>query len=432
MPRNMRNPQVSDRSMRLVASVVLVLLSVASAASPTDCAPERHAGRDAATVVAIHDQVATRYAGRPLEEAIAASDDVQWLERIAGSADAASEVFRSQSRPIGQPKDLRVAAFARLGDLGTDESLAAQRRIAAALIARSMIAAAASLTANWPHPGWHMGDYRPVPLARIRTTDGERLVTISMDLLGPWQLFVLRCEDDELSRCSRPKPLGPWAWRYVKVDASLKEVAPGRLTLTLVPVAPVKPSIMDGIAPVGMQPAAPSIPDIRDIVLTDVDRDSDADGWTDLEERTLGLDPARADSDGDGIDDAHDRAPLYAPAKAETVDEDVAILQAAIFAAFGLSESRWALFAKDENVKRLQVPGLSAPVLFNRPLRFDPKVGGPGGVFVTWKILRTAATEATVEITDWEGPLAAGGQNIFLRRINDEWVVVARQTTWIS
>ena len=56
----------------------------------------------------------------------------------------------------------------------------------------------------------------------------------------------------------------------------------------------------------------------------------------------------------------------------------------------------------------------------------------PGGVFVTWKIVRQTATEAVVGITDWEAPLAAGGQDVFLRRIDGKWIVVARQTTWIS
>jgi len=71
-------------------------------------------------------------------------------------------------------------------------------------------------------------------------------------------------------------------------------------------------------------------------------------------------------------------------------------------------------------------------VLSNRPLVNDPRKGGPGGVFVTWKIVSKNASDAVVEITDWEGPLAAGGQDVFLRRVNGVWVVVARQTTWIS
>ena len=53
-------------------------------------------------------------------------------------------------------------------------------------------------------------------------------------------------------------------------------------------------------------------------------------------------------------------------------------------------------------------------------------------MFVSWKIVRKTSAEALVEITDWEGPLAAGGQEIFLRRIDGDWIVVARQTTWIS
>jgi hypothetical protein len=71
-------------------------------------------------------------------------------------------------------------------------------------------------------------------------------------------------------------------------------------------------------------------------------------------------------------------------------------------------------------------------LIFHRPLRYDLHRQAPGGVFVTWKIVRKNATESVVEITDWEGPLGAGAQDVFLRRIDGSWVVVARQTTWIS
>ena len=40
--------------------------------------------------------------------------------------------------------------------------------------------------------------------------------------------------------------------------------------------------------------------------------------------------------------------------------------------------------------------------------------------------------EASVDISDWEGPLAAGGQEVVLRRLKGKWVVVGRKTTWIS
>jgi hypothetical protein len=136
------------------------------------------------------------------------------------------------------------------------------------------------------------------------------------------------------------------------------------LTPQKVPLAAV-----DGTAPIEPAPRQTLKPETRDIVITDVERDSDSDGWTDIEEQTLGLDPGGRDSDKDGIDDAHDRAPLYAPPRTEAADEESLILQAAVFAASGLSESRWVLFAKDEQVRKLEVPGLSAPVLFDRPGR---------------------------------------------------------------
>ena len=275
---------------------------------------------------------------------------------------------------------------------------------------RSLLPLSVPLKTDWPHPSWHLGDHPPFLLAQSETADGARLVIIASDPLGPFQLFVLKCEKDDFDPCSRPKPLGPWTGEdATKVKATLREVAPGHVQLLLV---------------------QPSGSEARTFDLADVERDSDADGWTDIEERTLGLDSLSQDSDGDGIDDAWDRAPLYAPPKAGTADEDVAILQAAIFAAFGLSESRWVLFAKDDQVSELEVAGLSAPVLFHRPLRYDVKPGGPGGVFVTWKILRKSATEAIVEISDWASH--AGGQNIFVRRISRDWVVIGRQTTWQS
>ncbi len=54
-------------------------------------------------------------------------------------------------------------------------------------------------------------------------------------------------------------------------------------------------------------------------------RDSDSDGFTDLVERHLGLNPDSADSDGDGIDDYHDPLPLtaYSPGGSDD-DKDFA------------------------------------------------------------------------------------------------------------
>jgi hypothetical protein len=88
--------------------------------------------------------------------------------------------------------------------------------------------------------------------------------------------------------------------------------------------------------------------------LADINRDRDHDGWTDLEERALGTDPTRADSDDDGIADGDDRAPLFKPTDE---DDDGKVLAQAVFAVFGINESRWALFCRD-NSRQVQVPGL--------------------------------------------------------------------------
>ncbi|ESQ80544.1 hypothetical protein [Asticcacaulis sp. YBE204] len=49
-----------------------------------------------------------------------------------------------------------------------------------------------------------------------------------------------------------------------------------------------------------------------DIPLAELRADRDGDGLTDIEERRIGLDPARNDSDGDGVDDGRDSLPLTA------------------------------------------------------------------------------------------------------------------------
>jgi hypothetical protein len=54
-------------------------------------------------------------------------------------------------------------------------------------------------------------------------------------------------------------------------------------------------------------------------------------------------------------------------------------------------------------------------------------------VYVSWRIRKRASNgDVIVEIVDYEGPLAAGGQDVKLRKINGEWVVISRRATWVS
>jgi hypothetical protein len=35
-------------------------------------------------------------------------------------------------------------------------------------------------------------------------------------------------------------------------------------------------------------------------------------------------------------------------------------------------------------------------------------------------------------LSDWEGLLAAGGQDVFLKKVLGQWIVVAVKATWVS
>ena len=78
----------------------------------------------------------------------------------------------------------------------------------------------------------------------------------------------------------------------------------------------------------------------------------------------------------------------------------------------------------------VQLSGYGGPVIFDRAI--PPTGDGGGATYVGWKIARRTADEATVELTDWEGMLAAGGQQVVLKRTAGRWVVVAVRSTWVS
>jgi hypothetical protein len=357
---------------------------------------------------------------------IATSKNVAWLEQIAASLEVAREVRTSWTRSTVVPKYARIDAYVRLGELATPESLRAQKRVAALLRGRPLTRTGVSIVSR-PHPSVHSGDSPdpPVGLLETRLGNGERLVIFPDDFLGQPELFLMRCDQIGYASCARPVPVAPWSFSYVKTEASLKQLGGQHFRLRIEPRSELDPYAR---FPVRSPPTPPA--ETHDFVISDVERDTDGDGWTDIEEGLLGLDPLRSDSDGDGLDDRHDCSPLYAAPASDALDADVVILQQAIFAVFGLSESRYALIASDKVSRRLQVWGLTAPVLFNRPFRSD--AFGGFGVFVGWKIVARTDVEAIVEIWDSEAPQMAGGQEVRLRRINAEWFVVGRWIKWLA
>jgi len=365
---------------------------------------------------------------KDLNARIAASQDVAWLEKIAGSLSAAAEL-KPPGGLAGHAKDLRTAAYARLGELATKESLAAVQRIEKQARTVSLTPERVPLTV-WTHPCWHFSDDEVKPIVQARSDDGVTYALVSGWLLGDLDVFLVSSKTPEdLASWSRPKMLPYRVYRSI-LKPALKSKGGDRLVLSFVQQKPGPRSIMDGTFDPG--PRAPALGKQRwEFSAADVAKDSDRDGWTDVEEKRLGLDPAKQDTDGDGLADGDDPCPDYAPDKKDAGDEDVEILRKAVFATFGLSGSRGLLLVGAKS-RKVQLWGYAGPVLYKPDHITWRKEHQFGAVFVDWSIARKTAAEAVVFIRDWEGPLAASSQEVHLRKTGGKWIVVRRELGPVS
>jgi hypothetical protein len=349
--------------------------------------------------------------GNP-RQAITTSVDVAWLEQLAAS-DAAA---RQHAEPANwSAKSARAEAYARLGALGTPEGLAAVARVDASRRQMPLLVESVSLEGRWTHPAMGMTDPYPFPITTVGP-DGRTYAIVISDLLGGRSVYLLQQIPGAPGRWTRPRlasralPTNGW------FPPVLTAPTAGELLVTF-----TQP-------PNANNPPQPP-PEPERVVIADVLRDLDGDGWTDLEEIRLGLNPASADTDGDGLPDGRDACPSYAPPGGEESDEDAEILRRAIFAHLGLPGSPWALLV-DGTSRKLQLTGFGGPVIFDRAV---PKRDEPGGgVYVRWQLVSKTADQATVSIADWEGSLAGSGHTVSLRRINGAWYVVAIRMTYIS
>jgi hypothetical protein len=337
---------------------------------------------------------------------IATETDVRWLEDAVSSPGVTAELPQNVRTTLA--KAVRTLAYARLGELATPESLAAIRRIDADA-ARIVLTPLTSAADVWPHVGWFLADTVVNPIARTKAADDITHAIVSANLLGGFDFFLI----------SSRAPADPRAWSRPKlVDRShvlgvrSADLTPGAgETLSLTFTFRFAPGRRE-----------------HPISLLDVNRDSDGDGWTDLEEARLDTDPHDPDSDGDGMPDGADVCPLYAASKEEAGSDSIIILQKAIFAAFGLTGSRQLLYVTPDS-PRVHVFGYGGPILFDHPITTDSLPGGP---YVSWRIAERTATTARVELSDREGTASGGGQDVSLRKIGDTWVVASRKTTWVG
>lgn len=355
--------------------------------------------------------------------------DVEWLERIVSSPAAAAEL-RPGGGLANNAKDLRTAAYVRLGTLATPESLNAIKRIETE--ARKIDPAGPRSTAgDFIHPGWHFSDSALRPIAQATNADGVTYAIIFSSLLGDLDLFLISSTTPaDASSWSRPLLIPNKAYRGIK-EAQLTANGAGELVFSFMQEPPPGRAIMEGTMDPG--PAAPALGHQQwNLSIKEIQKDSDADGWTDIEEERLGINPNKKDTDGDGIPDGRDVCPNFSLNDEDKNDEDIRIFQKAVFVTFGLSGSRHLLLI-DPKVKRVHLWGYAGPVIYGHDVTSWSKNHQYGAVFVSWRIRkRPSDSEVVVEIVDYEGPLAAGGQDIRLRKINNEWIVVSRRTTWVS
>lgn len=181
---------------------------------------------------------------------------------------------------------------------------------------------------------------------------------------------------------------------------------------------------------------------------SEVTRDADGDGLTDLAERRLGSDPQRADSDRDGDRDEIDPWPNVSR-RPETDAER--LLAAAFEARFHESESDGAsVFTSPQGVRSFEMPGRMGPTLWvtgqdshwEVPLsqRYEHGVGLIGfqeidesakGVdrLIQWNKDHTVGK---VLISVYYGGLNGTGYNLTVRKFGKEWIVVAMKMAYIS
>ena len=375
-------------------------------------------------------------AQQTVADQMASSTDVPWLEAAAGSLAGAEKLtkgwpegYHVEERLIDQEvqysnlphtliKRYRTAAYARLGELATPEALAAIHRMEQAAKAEVSCPATVDPT-HWMYPAWHTYDRPMQEIARAPAPDGGTYVVLNSGAMGDCRdLFLTELgPKDPPERWKRPKLLAQHPEPNIR-DARLSSNKDGILVLSYVQEAP------GAGYQAFRQPAAPPAVDLGphtlEFRLEDVYRDSDGDGWTDIEEQRMGLDPKNADSDGDRTPDGADICPDYNGKKAVETDE-TRILQKTFFATFGLSGSHYLIFVRPKSTP-VELWGYPGPVVYAADWDKWHEERPATVIGLAWSV-KLSGESATVSITDLEGPLQGSDVRVDLRKFGDDWYV---------
>jgi hypothetical protein len=355
---------------------------------------------------------------------VRAGTDVTWLERIATSDETLRREWLSTVGTDQVPSDLRQTAYVRLGAIGTTGSLAAARRVEAALRDQSTLASPSLTGWAWPSAAAGMAAGRMIAINSVQDGDREYAAVLS-EMDGPFAPFILlRSRAD--ARWQRPRLVGSPVANgsafepVVTLDGRSLSIA-FRRKLATAETVPVPATVVVALAAITL--------------------DTDADGWTDIEERALGLRPDLADTDADGIPDGIDASPLYKPAPGDDRDDEAQILRRAMFAAYGLNGSRYAVFVAPGH-RSVQLYGHSGPVFFDvalpdrtgcgRGARPGSCAAIAGGAQISWIVTRPTPADAIVQFTNLQGLGFRSATRTALKKVEGEWVVVDYRVTGMN
>ena len=352
---------------------------------------------------------------------ILASTDLVWLESIALNKGSATTLLSSTP----QPEAHRRAAYLRLGAIGNPAAIGALDRIETALRDIDLVPPRAHLE-NTSRPD----SINPsAPIAMIDRGDTTFALFGSFALRGPDIFIASSTKPMDLDSWTRPRPTRlQWQeWRAWS-DISVKWTS-SRLLEVRYQEGPRRDGAVLGWFPRSEASVRfddlfpePTLYLTRTIDLDDVLRDSDADGWTDLEEQILDIDPNSSDSDRDGLPDGRDACPNLPRSLAADANGRGDLIARAFFAVNGLSPSRAVMTMKDDSA---HFWGVRAPIMRR------PRAGFSGlSPLTSWDIQTLTADEARVWV--WV-PGGHGQLLVVLKRVAGRWVattIAESRTIW--
>jgi hypothetical protein len=338
--------------------------------------------------------------------------------KIRTSRDEAFLAARALGHPTRDDEFNPGDAYVRLGQLGTPAALQALARVEEASARETGDLPTALLSAS-PVDEWR-------PLARTSDETGAEYLAVRHPLFTS-NGVALTWRANTSGSWTRPVLVPLVAVAGFHVQETLKLRALERQVLLL--------SFEDfDCAPDSATCSTPKhVPRTLRVRLGDLERDTDGDGWTDIEEERMGLDPRNADTDGDGIPDGRDRCPNLARSAPDVDDETAVMIRKAALALFGLPGSpRYGFQLAGPAAKRVSLIGSVGPILYDRVGENPWEAYRAGAHWVIWRVASRTGNSASVVFDDWWSGRGGMGHEVFLQKIRGVWVVVLATETWVS